>query len=90
MSGTHWHDTPEFASLVEKRIEQMRSDETDATNHCRHFILMTRDGKQKLERDAPTYFMHGRNGRTWLMCEACCRSNVELELLTPAPDSAVN
>lgn len=86
----HWHDTKRYDELVIERVNQMRSEEKSATNYCKHFVLMrTADGTRCLEK-GETYFMHGRSGRTWLMCKTCCTHNVELELLTEPETTAVN
>jgi hypothetical protein len=82
---THWHDTLAFDRLVADRVNSMRSDVSEATHYCKHFTLSAPSGVRRLGGGGLTYFMHGRAGRTWLMCEKCCRHNVELELLTPPP-----
>lgn len=67
--ATHWHDTPLFEQIRDARVAFLKStDEDEATHICKHHGM--------------DYFMREpRSGRTWFLCERCCRKNVELELL---------
>lgn len=66
--STHWHDTPEFDRVRDAAVQAHQSKETDEASHvCKHFGL--------------DYFMRSRSGEGNFMCHACCRENVELDLL---------
>lgn len=72
---THWHDTPLFEQVRDGLVEQHLAKAPEAASHvCRHLAE---------DSSAPFYFMRTPNGReAWFLCRACCRHNVELQLLT--------
>jgi hypothetical protein len=81
---THWHDTPQFERIRDRRVDALlATDDDEATHCCRHFLMATPDGKPLVEEGAPMYFMRAPNSeRSWFLCRDCCRRDVELELLT--------